>query len=193
MKKRLLYILAIIGLVGIFSSCEEDGDKVIFSSNVIPPSLEVVPDLTLQRSNATDTLIFTATPVDPGFSASTVYTLEACISGNDFADVLKIYSGNKVDTIKMSVSELNSMLLDLILSDVQTAVDLRLKALLVVDAGTGAAGTSEDPFEYTSDVLTVNITAYGLPRLDLVDSGMDQNVKSKNGDGNYMFGINVKG
>jgi len=185
MKHSIILFLTIIGLAGLFTSCEEDGEKVFFSSDPIPPALVTVPELTLERSNATDTLVFTGTAVDPGFVASATYSLEACPTGTGFENAVKIYTGVTVDTITLTVGELNTIMLKAIPADQSTDVDLRIRALLTVDAGTGAPGTSDDPMEYVSEITTVSVTAYGLPRLDLIDSGMEQKIQSPNGDGVY--------
>ncbi len=191
MKNRILLFIAFIGLIGLFTSCEEDGEKVTFSSNVIPPSLVTVPDLTLERVNATDTLTFMGTAVDPGFTASATYILEACPAGNDFVDKVQIYSGVKDDTIKITVSELNSILIKQFPADQESSIDFRIRAVLVVDAGTGAVGTSSDPLEYTSETVNANATIYGLPRLNLINSGMDQKIESPNGDGVYSGFVKI--
>lgn len=185
MKNRIILFLAIIGLAGLFTSCEEDGEKVFFSENPIPPALVTVPDLTLERNNATDTLVFTGSAVDPGFIASANYFLQACPAGTGFENPVQIYSGVTVDTIKITVSELNTIMLKAFPADQASDVDLRIRAVLTVDAGTGAPGTGDNPMEYLSETTTASVTVFGLPRLDLIDSGMEQKIQSPNGDGVY--------
>jgi hypothetical protein len=185
MNKHLKILLVFIGLIGLFTSCENDGMKVVMLDNPIAPTLTTVPDLTLQRSAGNDTLTFTGTAVDPGFQASANYFLEACVSGTNFADPVTLFSGVQADVMKLKVSDLNTTLLKKFPADQTTSVDLRLRANLVVDAGTGAIGTSSKPLTYSSDIKTVNVTPYGYPRLDLINSGMDQKIESVLGDGNY--------
>ncbi|MFZ5941087.1 MAG: SusE domain-containing protein [Bacteroidota bacterium] len=183
MKNKILLFLTIIGLAGLFTACEEDGTRVVMSENPIPPSIQSVPNLTLVRSNANNTVAFIGTPVDPGFTASATYFLEACVSGNGFADYLEVYTGPQDTLIDFTVSELNGILLRKFDADVTTSVDFRIRAILTVDAGTSAPGTGSDPFEYISDLATADITIFGLPRLDL--TGTDQKIESAAGDGVY--------
>jgi hypothetical protein len=185
MSKYLKLYIMFIGLIGLLASCEKDEVRVIMSDNPIPPSITSMPDLTLQRSNGNDTLVFTGTAVDPGFQASANYYLEACASGTDFADPIELVSSTKADQLKITVGDLNSMLIKKFPTDQASSIDFRIRSVLVVDAGTGAPGTSTNPFAYNSDVKTADVTLYGLPRLDLIDSGMDQKIESALGDGNY--------
>ncbi|MFO7756121.1 MAG: SusF/SusE family outer membrane protein [Bacteroidales bacterium] len=185
MKRKLYTLLAIIGLVAFFTSCEKDGEKIIMADNPVDPALVSIPDLTLVRSDANDTLEFAGTPVDPGFTASANYALEACPAGTGFEEVSEVWSGVDVTSIKITVGELNGELKKDFPVDQVSAIDFRIKAVLVVDAGTGAPGTSTDPFEYFSDPLSADVTIYGLPRLDLVNSGKEQKIESALGDGIY--------
>jgi len=188
MKNKLVIYLAFLGLIGLFASCEKDGDKITMSTDPIAPEILSMPNLTLERNNGTDVLVFTGSPVDPGFQASATYFLEACAAGNNFTDAVTIYSGVKNDTVKITVSDLNTLLLKKFPADQTSSVDFRFKAMLVVDAGTGALGTSTNPLVYYSAVKNANVALYGLPRLDLIGSGMDQKIESALGDGKY-FGI----
>jgi hypothetical protein len=186
MKSKLIIYLAFLGLIGLFTSCEKDGDKVVMLADPIAPTIKTLPDLTLTRANGTNTLTFVGTPVDPGFVASANYFLEACVSGTNFADPVTIYNGVKNTEMKITVSDLNGILLKKLPSDQSSAVDFRIRAILVVDAGTGAPGTGSDPMEYISPVVTANVSTYGLPRLDLLNSGMTQKIESALGDGSYF-------
>lgn len=185
MSKKLIIYLAFIGLVGLLFSCEKDETKVIMSASPVAPTLTTVPDLTLQRNNGTNMLEFVGTAVDPGFVASANYFLEACASGNKFASTVSLISGTNPASMKISVSDLNGILIKSFPTDETTAIDIRLRSVLVVDAGTGAPGTSSAPFEYVSATKTVNATTYGLPRLDLINSGITQKIESALGDGKY--------
>lgn len=187
MKNKILLYLAFIGMIGFLSGCEKDEVKVVLSDNPVAPTLTTVPSsLTLIRANGNDTLEFEGTPVDPGFQASATYFLEACVHGNNFADVMQLYSGINVDLIRISISDLNGMFLKGIPADQVTNVDFRLRAELVVDAGTGAPGTSSKPFSYPSAIVSKDVTPYGLPRLDLIGSGVTQKIESALGDGKYI-------
>ena len=111
MKKNLIIYLTFIGLLGLFTGCEEDGTKVVIMSSPIAPTLKTIPDLTLSRANAAQMLEFIGTPVDPGFQASANYVLEACAAGNAFADAVTVYSGVQDTSIKITQSDLNGILL----------------------------------------------------------------------------------
>jgi len=185
MNRKLIIFLSFISILGILSSCEKDGTKIVMKADPTAPKLVTIPDLTLKRANGTDTLEFVGTAVDPGFTTSATYFLEACASGNNFAETMLIYSGSKDLSMKISVSDLNQLLLKKLPEDKTSAIDLRLRAVLTVDAGTGAAGTGSNPFEYTSDMATKDATIFGLLRLDLNNSGLAQKIVSPLGDGNY--------
>ena len=186
MKKNLFIYLTIIGLTVIFISCEKDGELVTISSNPVAPTLTTVPDLTLERVNGNQVLEFAGTPVDPGFQASATYYLEACEQGTNFADPVTVWSGNQPESIKITISDLNGALTKKFPTDAVSDVDFRLRAVLVVDAGTGAPGTGTNPFSFSSAAVGSTVTLYGLPRLELVGSGMEQKIESALGDGNYM-------
>lgn len=185
MKKNLLIYLTFIGLTALFTACEKDGEMVTMLSNPVAPTLTTVPDLTLQRPNGTQVLEFVGTPVDPGFQASATYYLEACAAGTAFADPVTLWSGTQCKSMKITVSDLNGILIKKFPADASTPLDLRLRAVLVVDAGTGAPGTGTNPFSYTSAAKGATVALYGLPRLDLVNSGMTQKIESALGDGKY--------
>jgi len=185
MKKNLIIYLTFIGLLGLFTGCEEDGTKVVIMTNPIVPTLKTIPDLTLSRANAAEVLEFVGTPVDPGFQASANYVLEACAAGNAFADAVTVYSGIQDTSIKITQSDLNGILLKKFPADAVSSVDFRIRSVLVVDAGTGAPGTTADPMMYSSATKTADVTTYGLPRLDLINSGITQKIESAKGDGKY--------
>jgi len=185
MKKNSLILLVFIALLGVFTSCEEDGERLVFPEDVIPPALQELPDLTLERVTATDTLIFLGSAVDPGFTASANYFLEACESGTDFADAIQIITATSPDTMKITVSQLNGLLLEQFPGDATSTLDFRLRSILVVDAGPMPEGMTREPMEYISEVTTTDVTLYGLPRLELIDSGLEQKLVSPNGDGVY--------
>lgn len=185
MKNIFYTLLAVLGMAALFTGCEEDGTQVVMSANPVAPEFVSFPDMTLVRDNAADTLIFTATPVDPGFTASANYFIEVCETGNNFADVAVLWSGVHVDEIKISVGDANATLKKTFPTDATTSLDYRLRAVLIVDAGTGAPGTADSPLEYTSGTTTGMTTIYGFPRLDLNNSGKVQKVESPLGDGTY--------
>jgi hypothetical protein len=180
MKKNLIIYLTVIGLIGLLSSCEKDETRVVMLTNPVVPTIKTMPDLTLTRTNGTQTLTFVGTPVDPGFQASVVYYLEACASGNKFVDVTPILSSTQDAELKITVSDLNGILLKSFPADEVSTVDFRIRSVLVTDAGTGVK-----PLMYNSPTVPAEVTLYGLPRLDLIGSGIDQKIESALGDGVY--------
>lgn len=178
--------MALIGLTALFISCEKDGEMVTMLSNPVAPTLTTVPDLTLQRANGNQTLEFAGTAVDPGFTASATYYVDICAAGTNFADYLTVLSASQPKSMKITVSDLNAALLRKFPAETATSVDIRLRAVLTVDGGTGAPGTGANPFSYTSELKNASVTPYGLPRLDLINSGLTQKIESALGDGNYM-------
>lgn len=190
MKSKFIIYLAFIGLLGLFTSCEKDGDTVVMKEPVAP-SLTTIPDMTLERANGLEVLVFVGTPVDPGFEASANYTLEAAAAGTDFADPVIILTTVHPEEMKITVADLNGILLKKFPPDQATNVEFRLKAALVVDSGTGAVGSAASPLIYISEVKPVEAVLYGLPRLDLIDSGMDQKIESPLGDGKYIGYVKI--
>jgi hypothetical protein len=185
MKKNLLIYLTFIGLGLFLAGCENDGEMVKMLSNPVAPVLTTIPDLTLERTDGNEVLEFVGTPVDPGFQASATYYIDAAAAGTAFADPITIWTGNQCTSMKITVSDLNGVLIKKFPTDATTSLDFRLRATLVVDAGTGSPGTGSNPFAYASALKTASATLYGLPRLDLVGSGMAQKIESALGDGKY--------
>ncbi|NLX74019.1 MAG: hypothetical protein GXY94_12095, partial [Bacteroidales bacterium] len=174
MKANFLKYIALFGLVGVLVSCEKDEDKIFMKENPAAPEIVSVPDLKLSRDQGSETIEFVCSPVDAGFEASARYFLEVDADGNNFASPIVVYNGVKADVISMTVSELNALLLRKFAADAVANAEFRLRAILAVDAGTGAPGTSNNPFQYISESKAVEVFAYGLPRLDLQGSGLTQ-------------------
>lgn len=185
MKNKLIIFLAFIGLIGLSTSCEKDEIRVYMSGDPIPPALVTIPDLTLLRANATDTIYFVGTPIDPGFVASANYYLEACVAGTNFETIIRIWAGTQDTSINVVVSTLNKLLLKTFPEFQLSDIDFRIKATLKFDAGTGAVGSIANPLEYFSSAVSASAILYGLPRMDIIDSGIEQNLSSPLGDGIY--------
>ena len=183
--RNTIFIL-FLGLIGLLVSCEKDGEIIVMLDNPIAPEIVTMPNLTLERNNGTKILEFVGAPVDPGVQASAKYILEAAAAGTNFADPLIILTDVQNESLKISVSDLNGIMLKKFPADKASSVDFRMRSVLVVDAGTGAPGTSTDPFEYISKTNTASVTLYGLPKLDLINSGIDQKIESAMGDGKYF-------
>ena len=176
--KKLIFYITILGLV--LYSCKKDETKVVILTNPNPPTIASLPDLTLQRAHWSDTLKFVGTAVDPGFHASATYFLEACASGNNFKDSILVISAVQDTALKITVNNLNAILLKILPADQVSSADFRIRSVLSIDAGTGAI-----PMIYSSDAVTANVSIYGLPRLDLINSGITQKIESALADGKY--------
>ncbi len=179
MKKHIYIIIALLGFMGLFSNCEKDGDELVLDESAAAPTL-TVPNLSYTRANGGETLVFKGTPVNPGYKVSAKYLLEACAKGNDFKDVIEFYAGTTCAEMKVTVAEMNQKLLKHFKEDKAADVDFRLRAVLATTAGTG-----NQPIEYMSAVKTASVTPFGLLRLDLIESGMEQKLVSPAGDGKY--------
>lgn len=181
MKKNIIFSILFIGLIGVLASCEKDETKTVISDNPTAPTITTFPGLTLKRDNGKDTLEFKGTPVNPGFTASATYYLEADTSGNNFANPVIIKSGIQNSSFKITVSDLNGLLIKKFPADKVSTLDFRMRAALVIDAGTGYT-----PLEYSSATKTAEVTLYGLPRLDvIVNDVVVGKVQSPLGDGKY--------
>ena len=170
-----------IGLFGLLFSCEKDESKATMLENPIVPTFKTIPDLTLQRANGTNTLKFVGTLLDPGFNASVKYFLEACPKGNGFVNTATILTDVQDTSMKITVSDLNGILLKKFPADQVSEADFRIRAVMVIDGGTGST-----TFEYISATSTVNVTLYGLPRLDFITGGtVIGKIESALGNGKY--------
>ncbi|HQN93387.1 MAG TPA: SusE domain-containing protein [Prolixibacteraceae bacterium] len=160
MISKMLKYTFIACLFVVALSCEKEEDRVYLVENAVAPELTTIPNLSLQVANAADTLTFIATAVEPGFQASAKYILEATISGESFDKPVSVVSANKPDELKVGVKKFNDAMLRKFPANQPTNVDFRVRAVLVVDAGTGALGSSTNPLEYVSQVKTANVTLF---------------------------------
>lgn len=163
MKNNIILFLTFIGLIGLLFSCEKDETKVYMPTDPILPEIVTFPDLTLEKVNALDTLAFIGTPIDPGFTASAGYFLEACASGSKFpagAGTIRIYFGKQDTLITITEEALNKLFYKKFPPGAPAPIDFRIRTLLTVDAGTGSPGSSADPLVYLSEIYTENISTY---------------------------------
>lgn len=149
--------------------------------NPIAPSIQSLPDLTLLRTTGADTIVFECTPVNTGFTASAKYFLEVCPTDNNFVNATEIINDIQCDELKLTVNELNQILLDAFPEDQTSSADFRIRCVLETDTGTGV-----EDYEYISKTLTEDITIFGLLRLDILISGSEtQKIVSSASDGAY--------
>jgi starch-binding outer membrane protein SusE/F len=171
MNKKIFIYLNFIGLIGLLSSCEKDEDRAVMLDNPVAPTIVTMPDLTLKRANGLNLLEFTGTPVDPGFKASATYYLEACAKGNNFQDAITILSDKQDLSMKITVADIDGILLKKFPADVVTSMDFRIRAALSLSSGTKT-------FEYSSPVVNKDVKTYGPPALSLTVAGKLQTIVS---------------
>ena len=171
MNKKIFIYLTFIGLTGLLFSCEKEGTKAILSDNPVAPVLQTVPNVTLKRANGVNMLEFVGTPVDPGFQVSATYYLEACTKGNNFADPTAILSDKQDLSMKITVADLDGILLKKFPADQVSSIDFRIRAVLSLSSGTGY-------YVYSSVVKNADVTLYGPPTLSFTSASKLQGVVS---------------
>jgi hypothetical protein len=186
MRNYIIIFLAFIGLVSLFSACEKDETKAILLTGPIAPAITTVPDLVLKRVEASKSLQIIGTKADFGFQSSVTYNLEADLAGNKFANPIVIAS-NRVDTFNISVTDLNNILIKTLPLDKTSAMELRIRAALTIEA------SGANPIVAISDVKAVSITTYGPPALSLTTAGTLQTVTSPTDNKKYVGWIYTDG
>lgn len=171
MRKYTLILLAFIGLISLFSSCEKDETKATLLDTPLAPTISKVPDLVLKRADASKSLQFIGTAADFGFPSSVTYNLETDKAGNQFKNPITI-AANKVDTFNITVTALNSILIQKLPLDATSAMELRVRAVLTVEA------SGAKPIVAISASKAVSITTYGPPALALTTAGTAQTITS---------------
>ncbi|MCB8995292.1 MAG: SusE domain-containing protein [Bacteroidales bacterium] len=160
MRKRIILYLSVLSLVGFMAGCEKDGTLDYLLENPVPPTITEFPDLTFTLAKAADTIVFKGTPVDLGFQASVNYYLEACVPGNDFKQVVRIFNGPQDTLMTTTVDKLNKALKSKFPSGSALPMNVRIKGVATVDAGRLALGSSTNPLQTFSEVYTVNVSTY---------------------------------
>ena len=186
MNKKIYLYLAFIGFIGLLLSCEKDETKAVLLDNPIAPTIQSTPDLVLKRANGVNVLEFKGTPVDPGFQTSATYYLEACAKGNNFQDATLILSDKQDLSMKITVAELDGILLKKFPADQVSSIDFRIRSVLSLSSGTGT-------YEYSSATKSVDVTTYGPPTLALTVAGKLQGVVSAADDKIYTGWIYTDG
>ena len=171
MNKKLYKYLAFIGLIGLLFSCQKDETKAVLLDNPTAPIIQSMPDLTLKRANGLNVLEFVGTAVDPGFQASVTYFLEACAKGNNFKDASLILSDTQDLSMKITVAELDGILLKKFPADLVSSIDFRIRSVLSLSSGSGS-------YEYSSETKNAAVTTYGPPALSFTVAGKLQTVVS---------------
>ena len=188
MKKFIIIYLIFIGLISFLSSCKKDETKAVMLANPVAPTITTMPNLTLQRTHASDSIIFIGSNVDPGFKASSNYFLEADTAGNQFKNPIILASGIDGSEFKFTVSSLDALLIKKFPLDAISSIDFRLRSVLVADAGTGA-----NPIVSISDTKTAAVTTYGPPALAIFTGGAKQTITSPSDNKFYSGWIYTDG
>jgi len=171
MNKKIFIYLTFIGLISLLFSCKKDETRAVLMDNPIAPTIQSVPGLTLKRANGVNLLEFIGTAVDPGFQASATYYLEACAKGNNFQDAILLLSDKQDLSMKITVADLDGMLLTKFPADQVSSIDFRIRSVLSLSSGTGS-------YVYSSAVKTVDVTTYGPPTLSFTVAGKLQGIVS---------------
>ena len=171
MKKNLLIYLTFFGLVSLLFSCDKAGINANLSYTPVAPSLTTIPSLVLKRASGLNVLEFVGTAVDPGFQASVTYYLEGCAKGNNFVDVFQIASDKQDLSMKITVADLDGILLKKFPADAVSSLDFRIRASLSLSSGTRS-------YEYNSATKSADATTYGPPTLGFTVAGTAQGVVS---------------
>ncbi|MCK9411468.1 MAG: SusE domain-containing protein [Prolixibacteraceae bacterium] len=171
MNKKIFIYLTFIGLIGLLFSCKKDETKAVLNDNPTLPTIATVPNLTLKRTNGINLLEFVGTAIDPGFQASATYYLEACAKGTNFADPILILSDKQDLSMKITVADLDGILLKKFPADQVSSLDFRIRSVLSLSSGTGS-------YVYSSPVKNADVTLYGPPTLSFTVASKLQGVVS---------------
>ncbi len=153
MKNKRFLLLTFIGLTGLMVSCEKDETIVKLTENPVLPQVVTLPSLIFDKAHENDTIVFVCSPIDFGYGVSSKYALEACVSGKGFTtkETMRISYGDDYAEIKTTIIKVNKLFKGKkIVAGTKSAVDFRVRAVLTVDAGSGALGSSTTPLEYIS-------------------------------------------
>lgn len=186
MRNYIIIFLALIGMVSLVSSCKKEETRAILLASPTAPVITTVPDLLLKRLEASKSLQFIGTKADFGFQSSVTYNLEADLVGNQFKNPIAIASG-RVDTFNISVTDLNSILIKTLPLDKTSAMELRVRAALTIEA------SGANPIVAISEVKAVSITTYGPPALALTVAGTLQTITSPTDNKKYAGWIYTDG
>lgn len=146
--KRILLYLFMFSLL----ACEKDETKVMLSSDVTPPKINVPADnasIIVTAASLADNMDISWTATGYGVTTEVNYTLEVASGCADFADAIVLAS--TTDTkVSMSMADFNAKLMgDLKLAPHQaSALKLRVSS------------TIKDNLSSRSDIITITVTPY---------------------------------
>lgn len=187
MRKYKYIFFALMGLISLFSSCKKDETKTVIKEHPTAPSLTMIPDLVLKRAEASRILQFAGTAADFGFSNSVTYYLEADKAGNQFLNPIIVASNTRRDSINISASDLNTLLIRTLPFDTTIAMQLRIRSSLAVET------SNPTPIVVISEPVDVNISTYGPAKITLTTAGILQQLTSPNDNKIYTGWIYTDG
>lgn len=183
MKNKAIYLILFSLIISVLS-CEKVEERVYLAENIAPSVILSAPELDLKRANADDSLTLIVSSLDAGFQSSVDYTLMIKKAGVE-TDKESSITGFQDTILRLSVEQWNTKLKSKAPEFETAGVDFRIRATLDQDAGEGA-----DVYVYYSDPVTIQVTRYGDPRLDLIDSGSEQSIESAD-EGGYKGLVNL--
>jgi starch-binding outer membrane protein SusE/F len=173
MKRILKTIFFAICLIA-FVSCEDDIDPKVSTQGFVLRAVDSASPLVLTpQNNANNVVTLQWDKSDNGgFSAVSTYIVEVAESGTNFAGAVSANAGNNITTADRSyiltVGELNTLINSLpgYQCGQPMDVDIRVKSTL-------GAGMYNQFVQYSSNVVTVNVTPYSsaLPTLAFSATG----------------------
>ncbi|HET6556248.1 MAG TPA: SusE domain-containing protein [Prolixibacteraceae bacterium] len=186
MRNYIYIFFTFFGLMNLFSACEKDETKATMLASPVAPVISTVPDLTLKRVEAAKLLQFSGTTADFGFPSSVTYNLEADRAGNQFKTPIFIAS-SRVDSFNISVTDFNSLLIKTLPVDETLAMELRVRAVLTIEA------SGAQPIVAVSEPKAVSITTFGPPTMALTTAGTEQGITSPTDNKMYAGWIYTDG
>ncbi len=153
MKRKLLNISFILGLLLVFFSCEKDEDRVVLPADVEANTFTSLTSdaFILNMDNAADVFqSFSWTNVDYGFDVAKTYKIQIDSTGKNFANPIDVLTVSNALTGLISVGDFNKVLLNMGL-DPESPVDLDFRVATIIN-------NNVDPVY--SNVHTVTVTPY---------------------------------
>ncbi len=150
-NKQLIYFVLVVIAVSLFS-CNKEGEKVIISSNPVPPVI-LIPangtDIVMTSAQSQDSMMFIWKSPDYGFKASVLYRVQFDTSTSFSARKFLNVAYN--DTFLVQTAYLNTFLISSFKLDKNKkySLDVRLRAM--TDALTDTI---------YSDPIKLNVTTY---------------------------------
>lgn len=170
MKKNLNYIIGTLLFSLLFSSCENDLEKVVATPTRIPENVTVDKNtpLVCTAENAKDiAFVITWSAASFGEDISSAYTLQIDVAGNNFSTPQEIAVGNNIYKKELTSDNLNSIMHKLGQPvDVGTDLEVRIMAKPMI------LGSSDPqlPVQYSTSKVKLNVTSFAMASLHFIGS-----------------------